>query len=126
MAAPAEAPPPQGPAGRCSVSATISVAMSGDSRGWVIAVIPSPDRFVMAESLLVGSVRGSNGYDSEPGGKPEVKAWLWPEPGGALPLSTHTEAVTAGDVKTLRDKLQARAGKGHWWERAEGGEGIAV
>jgi hypothetical protein len=90
--------------------------MASDSHGWVIAVIPSPDRYVMAETLVVGSVRGNNGWDCEPGGTVEFKAWLWPEPGGALRLGTHTEAVTATDVKALRDKLQKRAGKdGPWW-----------
>lgn len=101
--------------------------MSGDSRGWVIAVIPSPDRYVMGTTLVVGSVRGNNGWDCEPGGKPEFKAWLWPAPGGALRVSTHADAVTATDVKALRDKLQKRADRqGHWWERAEGGGDIAV
>lgn len=100
------------------MSAVISVAMSSDSHGWVIAVIPSEDRYVMAASLLVGTVRADGGYDSEPGGKPEVKAWLWPQPGGAMRLGTHCDAVTAPDVKGLRDKLQKRADKdGAWWER---------
>ena len=107
--------------GRCRVSATISVAMSGDSHGWVMAVIPSPDRLVMGTTLAVGSVRGNNGWDSEPGGTVEFKAWLWPEPGGALRLGTHAEAVTAASPDALRDKLQKRADKdGPWWSVPDG------
>jgi hypothetical protein len=95
--------------------------MSGDSHGWVIAVIPSEDRYVMGATLVVGCVRGNNGWDSEPGGAVEFKAWLFPLPGGALRLSTHCDAVTAGDVKALRDKLQKRADKGGpWWSVPDG------
>lgn len=100
------------------MSATISVAMASDSHGWVMAVIPSEDRHVMGATLVVGSVRGNNGYDSEPGGTVEFKAWLWPEPGGAIRLGTHAEAVTAASPDALRDKLQKLADRqGHWWEQ---------
>jgi hypothetical protein len=103
------------------VTATISVAMAGESHGWVLAVIPSPDRYVMAETLVVGSVRGNNGWDAEPGGTVEFKAWLWPFPGGAVRLGTHTEAVTAATPEALRDKLQKHAGKvGPWWTVSDG------
>lgn len=98
------------------MSATISVAMASESHGWVMAVIPSGDRLVMGTTLVVGSVRGNNGWDSEPGGTVEFKAWLYPQPGGAIHLGTHCDAVTAGDVKALRDRLQKRHDKqGPWW-----------
>lgn len=101
------------------MSTTISVAMASESHGWVIAHIPSEDRYVMGATLVVGNIRGNNGWDSEPGGTVEFKAWLYPQPGGAVRLGTHCDAVTAGDVKALRDKLQKRADvDGHWWERA--------
>jgi hypothetical protein len=80
------------------VSATISVAMASESHGWVMAVIPPEDRYVM-------------------GGTVEFKAWLFPLPGGALRVSTHCDAVTAASPDVLRDKLQKRADKGRWWER---------
>lgn len=102
------------------MSATISVAMASESHGWVIAVTDSPDRLVMAETLVVGNIRGDHDDDSVPPGKAELKAWLWPFPGGAIRLGTHTEAVTAASPDVLRDRLQKRADRqGHWWERAE-------
>lgn len=100
------------------MSATISVAMASESHGWVIAHIPSEDRLVMGTTLVVGSICGNNGWDSEPGKRPELKAWLFPFPGGAIRLGTHCEAVTGPDAEVLRAKLQKHAdGQGRWWER---------
>lgn len=103
------------------MSATISVAMASESHGWVIAVIPSEDRLVMGTSLVVGSVRGNNGFDCEPGGTVEFKAWLFPFPGGAIRLGTHAEAVTGATPDVLRGKLQKRHDRqGPWWSVPDG------
>jgi hypothetical protein len=90
----------------------ILIASTGERSGLVIAIMPPSDPYTSSARLLVGDV-----HRISYGGEPEKwRAWLWPEAGGALHVTRTCEAVDAGTLERLRERLQKRADKnGPWW-----------
>lgn len=90
----------------------ILIARTGERSGYLIAVMPPEGPYVSGARLLVGDV-----HRISPGGDPEKwRAWLWPEAGGGMHVTRTCEAVDAGDLKRLGERLQKRADKdGPWW-----------
>jgi len=93
----------------------VRIAMTGDRHGYVIAVMPAPDRYGNGERLVTGDVRRISAD-----GEPEAwKAWLWPVAGGAGRHGQSCEAVESPNQVRLLERLQQRADKESWWERGE-------
>jgi hypothetical protein len=90
----------------------ILIASTGERSGLVIAVMPPEDPYTSSARLVVGDVYRINRDD-----QPEKwRAWLWPEAGGALHVTRSCEAVDAGELERLHERLQKRADKdGPWW-----------
>ncbi len=95
----------------------VSIAMTGDRSGLIIATIPAPDRYHSGARLVVGDVRRISAD-----GEPEAwKAWLWPAAGGVMHVTQSTGAIEAKTAKRLGERLQERAGKqGPWWSVPDG------
>src|SRR5476651_674005 len=90
---------------RREVSARVLIATTGPHSGLVIAVMPPESLYVNSARLAVGDI-----HRISPDGEPEKwRAWLWPEAGGALHVTRSCEAVDAGDLKRLGERLQKRA-----------------
>jgi hypothetical protein len=90
----------------------ILIASTGERSGLVIAVMPPSDPYTSSARLLVGDVHRIS-FDEDP---EKWRAWLWPEAGGAMHVTRTCEAVDAGDLKRLGERLQKRADKdGPWW-----------
>jgi hypothetical protein len=98
---------------RCEAGAPrIRIASTGERSGYLIAVMPPEGPYTSGAVLAVGDVHRSS-PDGEPG---KWRAWLWPEAGGAMHVARACEAVDAGDLKRLGERLQQRADKdGPWW-----------
>jgi hypothetical protein len=98
---------------RCQAGAPrILIASTGERSGLVVASMPPESPYVFGARLVVGDV-----YRISPDGDPEKwRVWLWPSPGGVMRATQHCEAVDAGDLKRLGERLQKRADKdGPWW-----------
>jgi len=101
------APPARCPAG----APRIRIASTGERSGFVIAVMPRKDPYTSSARLAVGDV-----YRISRDDQPEKwRAWLWPEAGGAMHVTRTCEAVDAGDLRRLGERLQQRADKSPWW-----------
>ena len=102
------------PPARCQPGAPrILIASTGERGGFVIASMPPEGPYTSGARLLVGDV-----HRISPGEGPEKwRAWLWPEAGGAMHVTRSCEAVDAGDLERLGERLQKRADKdGAWWD----------
>lgn len=97
----------------------IRIALTGNREGYVIAAIPPPGQEHLPPSqqtrgwttLVTGDVRRISA-DGEP---EKWRAWLWPQAGGALPVTRSCDAADAGSIGALLGKLRKRAGKEPWW-----------
>jgi hypothetical protein len=101
------------PPARCPVGAPrIHIARDGERIGFVIAGLPPEGPYVSGARLVVGDVHRIS-CDGEP---EKWRAWLWPEAGGVMHVTRTCEAVDAGTLKRLGERLQKRADKdGPWW-----------
>ena len=89
----------------------IRIARTGERSGYLIAVLPPGGPYTSGAVLAVGDFRISHDGELE-----KWRAWLWPEAGGAMHVARACEAVDAGDLKRLGERLHQRADKsGPWW-----------
>jgi hypothetical protein len=92
--------------------ASTRIASTGERSGYLIAVMPPGGPYTSGAVLAVGDFFRIS-HDGEP---EKWRAWLWPEAGGAMHVARSCEAVDAGDLKRLGERLQGRADKdGAWW-----------
>jgi len=88
----------------------VVIARNGERSGFVVASIVT-GQYRMGLRLVVGQVY----RDSKEDAPENWRAWLWPQAGGDMAVTQSCEAVDAGTLDKLSDKLRRRAAKEPWW-----------